>query len=192
MQEIIVATNNKHKLDEIREILKDTYVVKSLKDIGLNIEVEEDGRTFYENALKKAQAVAQLTGRAALADDSGLVVSALGGAPGVYSARFAGESSTDAQNNQKLLKCLKGVNERSAYFMCAIVLYFPNGSEIAAEGRAYGCILHQERGASGFGYDPLFLSNDLNKTFAEATPAEKNLVSHRSRALADLKTKLNF
>lgn len=190
MREIVAATNNAHKLREIRGILKEIFIVKSLKDCGIDIEIEENGQTFYDNALIKAKTIAELTNMPALADDSGLMVDALGGLPGVHSARYAGEPSNDKKNNAKLLAALKNSENRAAKFVSTIVLYFPDGKIISAEGYAEGVILHEERGAGGFGYDPLFLSKDLNKTFAEISQSEKNSVSHRSRALKNLTEKL--
>lgn len=180
---IVAATGNGHKLKEIREILKDFDIV-SAKDAGFIGDVEETGVTFLENAFLKARAVVEKTGRAAIADDSGLEVDALNGAPGIYSARYSGGGS--AENRKLLLKNMQGVTNRSAHFTCAVVLVFPDGGEYSYEGRTYGKINEEERGENGFGYDSLFLSDDLHKTFAEATDEEKNTVSHRGRALRGL------
>ena len=180
---VVAATGNVHKLKEIREIFSDWHIL-SEREAGFSGEVEETGTTFVENALIKARAVCKATGLPALADDSGLCVDALGGAPGVKSARYSGGG--DAENRALLLKNMAGVKDRGAHFACAVALVFPDGRELTAEGVSYGEILHEERGTGGFGYDSLFYSADLKKSFAEATEAEKNAVSHRGRALAAL------
>lgn len=184
---IVAATGNAHKVKEFREILED-YEIISEKDVGFEGDVEETGRSFAENALIKARAVSKSTRLPALADDSGLCVEALGGAPGVYSARYSGGG--DAENRALLLKNLEGVENRRAYFCSAVALVFPDGREICAEGKAYGNILHEERGNGGFGYDSLFMSDELGMTYAEATEQQKNSVSHRSRAMRELIKKL--
>lgn len=186
MLEIVVATNNSNKLKEFRQILGHDYDVKSLKDLSINIDVEEDEDTFYGNALKKAKEVSAVTGKIALADDSGLMVDALGGAPGVYSARYSGENATDASNRAKLLKEMQGVENRTARFYASLVLYFPDGKIIQADGSTEGEILFEEVGENGFGYDSLFFSNDLGLSFGEATNEQKNAISHRGRALEKL------
>ena len=149
------------------------------------MEIEEDGDTFYENALKKAREVSRLSGSPALADDSGLIVEHLGG-PGVYSARFAGYPCDHEKNNDLLLRKLKGIENRKARFVCCVVVYYPNGKIVKAKGETLGEITLERRGSGGFGYDPIFYSYDLKKTFGEATPQEKNSVSHRKRALEQL------
>ena len=180
---IAIATNNPNKLREIRAILGGFFdEALSLSDLGIDIDIEETGATLTENALIKARTIRDLTGLPALADDSGLMVDALGGAPGVYSARYAGEEHDDKKNNALLLKNLEG-KPRDAKFCSVIALCYPDGRELTAEGSAPGVILEEERGTGGFGYDPLFFSPELGKTFAEATPEQKNSVSHRSRAL---------
>ena len=180
---IAIATNNPNKLREIRAILGGFFdEALSLSDLGIDIDIEETGTTLTENALIKARTIRDLTGLPALADDSGLMVDALGGAPGVYSARYAGEEHDDKKNNALLLKNLEG-KPRDAKFCSVIALCYPDGRELTAEGSAPGVILEEERGTGGFGYDPLFFSPELGKTFAEATPEQKNSVSHRSRAL---------
>ncbi len=186
MLEIVVATNNSNKLKEFRQILGHDYDVKSLKDLSINIDVEEDEDTFFGNALKKAKEVSAVTGKIALADDSGLMVDALGGAPGVYSARYSGENATDASNRAKLLKEMQGVENRTARFYASLVLYFPDGKIIQADGSTEGEILFEEVGENGFGYDSLFFSNDLGLSFGEATNEQKNAISHRGRALEKL------
>ena len=181
---LAIATNNRHKLQEIRAILGDSFEeLLSLKDLGIDVDVEETGTTLEENALIKARAILALSGIATLADDTGLMVDALNGAPGVYSARYAGEEHNDAKNRSLLLKNLNGVKDRSAHFATVIALCYPDGKTLTASGRVNGEILLSERGTEGFGYDSLFFSTELGKTFAEATQAEKNSVSHRGRAL---------
>lgn len=181
---LAIATNNQHKLQEIRAILGDSFEeLLSLKDLGIDVDVEETGKTLEENALIKARAILSLSGIATLADDTGLMVDALNGAPGVYSARYAGEEHDDAKNRALLLKNLDGVKDRSAHFATVIALCYPDGKTLTASGRVNGEILLSERGTEGFGYDSLFFSTELGKTFAEATQAEKNSVSHRGRAL---------
>ncbi len=181
---LAIATNNQHKLQEIRAILGDSFEeLLSLKDLGIDVDVEETGTTLEENALIKARAILALSGIATLADDTGLMVDALNGAPGVYSARYAGEEHNDAKNRSLLLKNLNGVKDRSAHFATVIALCYPDGKTLTASGRVNGEILLSERGTEGFGYDSLFFSTELGKTFAEATQAEKNSVSHRGRAL---------
>lgn len=186
MDKIVLATGNKGKLAEFRAMLKN-YEVLSPKDLGLEFDVEETGETFFDNALIKAKALYELCGIPAMADDSGLCVDALGGAPGVYSARYSG--GTDADNNNKLLGELKGKADRSAHFTSCIV-YYDGANVISATGHTYGHITDAATGYNGFGYDPLFYSDDLGKTFGVAEEAEKNRVSHRARALAELVKKL--
>lgn len=181
---LAIATNNQHKLQEIRAILGDSFEeLLSLKDLGIDVDVEETGTTLEKNALIKARTILALSGIATLADDTGLMVDALNGAPGVYSARYAGEEHNDAKNRALLLKNLDGVKDRSAHFATVIALCYPDGKTLTASGRVNGEILLSERGTEGFGYDSLFFSTELGKTFAEATQAEKNSVSHRGRAL---------
>ena len=180
---IAIATNNRKKLKEIRAVLGGFFEeMYSLDDLGISVEIEETGSTLTENALIKARTILRMTGLASLADDSGLMCDALDGAPGVYSARYAGDMHDDAANNALLLKNLAG-KDRSAHFSSVIALALPDGREFTAEGRVDGIILDEERGEGGFGYDPLFFSPELGKTFAEASPEEKNSVSHRGRAL---------
>ena len=188
---LVVASGNAAKLREIAEILTD-YNVISMKEAGFTGEPEETGETFLENALIKAQAVAAALNLPALADDSGLCVDALGGAPGVYSARYAGMHGDDEANNDKLLENLASVPEsqRGAKFCSAVALCYPNGTYVSGYGETYGYILFERQGTGGFGYDPLFYNVDLNKSFGVASAEEKNTVSHRYRALMDLKGKL--
>lgn len=186
MKKLVFASGNAGKLAEVRAVLAD-YNIVSPKELGIDIEVEETGASFYENALIKARALYQACGVPTLADDSGLCVNALGGAPGVYSARYSGGG--DDANIQKLLDELKDEKDRSAYFVCAMV-YYDGKNIISAEGKTFGSIAQEPNGDGGFGYDPIFVSDDLGKTFSAATAQEKNRVSHRARALAELCRKL--
>ena len=189
---LAIATNNAHKLSEIRAILGDSFEqLLSLKDLGIDVDVEETGTTLEENALLKARTICKLCKLPTLADDTGLMVDALDGAPGVYSARYAGEAHNDANNRALLLKNLEGKTSRRAHFSTVIAICYPNVDFITANGRVEGSILHEERGSEGFGYDSLFYSDELGKTFAQATPEEKNSVSHRGRALHAMLEKLN-
>lgn len=191
MKEIVAATNNPDKLREIREILGTKFSILSLKDEGVSVEIVENGLSFYDNALIKAKTVTELTGKPSLADDSGLIVPALGGAPGIYSARYGGEDCDSLLNRAKLLKEMKDIENRDASFYSSIVLFFPDSTVVSAEGEAKGMILKEEQGTKGFGYDSLFFSFALKKSFAEATPEEKNSVSHRGVALKNLLNKLS-
>ena len=179
---LVVASGNKNKLREIAEIFPD-FEVCSQKQMGFDEEVEETGLTFAENALIKARAACAVLGEMVLADDSGLCVDALNGAPGVFSARYCGHHGSDEENRAVLLKNMQGVENRKAHFTSAIALVFPDGRELVAEGHTYGEILQEETGDGGFGYDCLFFSDDLKKSFGVATAEEKNGVSHRFRAL---------
>ena len=184
---VALATNNAHKVREISEMLAERFSgFKTMKELGVEVDVVEDADTFFGNALKKAKEISVITGLPALADDSGLVVEALNGAPGVRSARYAGESQDDNGNIELLLKNMDGEKNRKAYFVTVLVIYYPNGEVFTAEGRAYGEILREMRGTAGFGYDPVFYSEDIKKTFSEASAEEKNAVSHRGRALRKL------
>ncbi len=188
--EIILATNNKGKVREMKEIMEGTGIeVYSLKDKGVEIEVEEDGTTFEENALKKAKEVAEVTGMIAVSDDSGLEVYALNMRPGIYSARYAGENATSRERNIKLLNEMKNVpeGERGARFVSAVAIVFPNGKSEIFRGEVEGEILREERGEGGFGYDPLFFYKPFNKTLAEVSLEEKDKVSHRGKAFRKLK-----
>ena len=185
---LVVASGNAHKLREIAQIFEE-YEVVSQKQMGFIEEVEETGSTFIENALIKARAAAKALNESVLADDSGLCVDALGGAPGIYSARYCGRHGSDEENRATLLKNMQGIENRAAHFTSAIAVVSPSGEEWVAEGKTYGRILLEEQGDGGFGYDSLFFSEDLQKSFGEATAEEKNAVSHRFRALqAMLKT----
>ncbi len=181
---LVLASGNFGKLKEMRMLLGDKFDVVSMKELGLDPDIDENGTTFEENALIKARLLSQLTGCAAIADDSGLEVDALGGRPGVYSARYSGVHGDDEANNQLLLKELENVAEpRTARYACAMALVRPGHKDLVARGECEGYILREYRGTGGFGYDPLFLSADFDKTFAEATLEEKNAVSHRARAI---------
>lgn len=186
---LVVASGNAHKLREIAEIFTE-YDVLSQRQMGFTDDVEEIGNTFAENALIKARAACAALGVTALADDSGLCVDALRGEPGIYSARYSGSHGDDKANRKQLLENLGGETDRRAHFTCAVAMVFPDGRELVAEGKTYGCILKDEVGSGGFGYDPLFFSDDLRKSFGMATSEEKNTVSHRFRALQALRTRL--
>lgn len=190
MKKLVVASGNKGKIKEIKAILDDVYDVVSMKDEGCFLDVEESGATFLENALIKARAVSNYLNKDVIADDSGLMVESLNGAPGVYSARYAGIHGNDALNRETLLKNLQGVSNRRAKFVSAVVLYRTDGSYLVGTGETHGVIADKERGDNGFGYDSLFLSDDLGITFGEADDEQKNAVSHRFRALKNLLEKL--
>ncbi len=186
---LIIASNNKHKIYEIKRMLGERFEeILSLSEAGIDHETVEDGETFLDNAFKKAREIAEISGCASLADDSGICVNALGGAPGVYSARFSG--GTDLDNNRLLVEKLQGVSDRSAHYTCAMALVYPDGREISAEGYLYGEIIDTPRGERGFGYDPHFIPTAEVRTVAEMTDDEKNAISHRGRALNDLLRKL--
>lgn len=190
---IAVASKNAHKVKELSAMLAiDGFEFVSLRELGFEGEIEENGSTFEENALIKAEFVCKQYGLPALADDSGLCVEHLNGAPGIYSARYAStdtHNADDSENIQKLLENLKNVpqNERAAYFMCVIAVVLPDGTQKTFAGKSEGYITTTLNGKGGFGYDPVFFSKDLNKTFGEATEEEKNAVSHRRRAVDQLK-----
>ena len=192
--ELLIATGNKNKVRELQEMLDaDKWQVKSLKDYPQVVIPEEDAPDFLGNAFIKAEAAAKQTGLLTLADDSGLVVDALNGAPGVLSARYAGEGHDDDANNQKLLKELGNLplEKRTARFVSCIALVTPEGKKYSAEGVCEGKIGFEEKGDEGFGYDPLFIVEGLDKTMSELTLEEKNSVSHRGRALKEILIKLN-
>ncbi len=193
-QQVVLASNNAHKVDEIKSILAPLgYDVLSMKDIGLgDMDIEETGTTFSENALIKARAVAEKVDAWVLADDSGLEVDYLNGAPGVYSARYAGEPKCDARNNLKLLSALKDLprEERKARFVTVLTLLTKEGDVIETRGEVLGTIGTKPMGENGFGYDPLFFCDEVGKTFAQLSASEKNALSHRARALNLLKERL--
>jgi len=183
---LVIATSNLGKTAEIRDMLEDFPVnVKNLADFGPLPPVEEDGDTFDDNAYKKASAVSKILGLPALADDSGLVVDALGGAPGVYSARYAGENATDEQRYTKLLAEMKGETNRKAAFECVLSIAVPSGPALTYEASCEGLIAEAPAGEGGFGYDPVFYYPPLKKTFGQLTRAEKSRVSHRGKALQE-------
>lgn len=183
--DIVIASANKHKIEEFQKIFADIFQnIVSMTDAGFSGDVEETGETLFENALIKAKTVSEALGVPVLSDDTGLIAVALKNEPGVRSARYAGDHD-DAKNRKKLIEKLENL-DKTAYFSCILVLYYPDGHYITAEGKTYGTIVSEERGNGGFGYDSIFLSKDLGKTFAEATPEEKNGVSHRGRAAKNL------
>ena len=194
MEKIILASNNAHKIKEFKEIFNN-YEIVPMKEIGFNEEIVEDGTTFEENSKIKTEAISNFLKKNGLnhmvmADDSGLCVDALNGEPGVYSARYGG-SPSDQDHRDLLLKNLEGKPNRNAKFVCVITLQKPNGETIIGRGEVNGTILTEEIGDKSFGYDCVFHSTEINKCFGLATPAEKNSVSHRGRAIADLLNKLN-
>ncbi|EDS78053.1 non-canonical purine NTP pyrophosphatase, RdgB/HAM1 family [Clostridium botulinum C str. Eklund] len=196
MKKLIVASNNQHKIEEIKEMLKEFNLdVISLKEARINIDVEENGVTFAENAHIKASEIFKIVKDSmVLADDSGLMVEALNGEPGVYSARYAGEHGNDKKNNEKLLSKLKGIKfeDRKAKFICAMELIVDENTFIKVEGEVKGYILEAQRGKNGFGYDPLFYVPKFDKTTAEMISKEKNSISHRGKALKNLKKVLTY
>lgn len=190
---IVFATGNAGKMKEIREILSDLELeVVSMKEIGVDIPIEEDGTTFEENALIKARAVARQCGEIVLADDSGLEVDYLNGEPGIYSARYMGEETPYSIKNANIIGCLEGIpdEKRTARFVCAIAAVFPDGQEMVTSGEIEGRIGYEEKGKNGFGYDPIFYVPEFGRTTAELSDEEKNSISHRGRALRRMKEKL--
>ncbi|MCM3458289.1 XTP/dITP diphosphatase [Bacillus atrophaeus] len=189
MKEAIIATHNPGKVKEFKDILAPKgYDVKSLADIGFLEEIEETGHTFEENAVLKAEAVAKAVNKMVIADDSGLSVDNLGGSPGVYSARYAGEQKDDTANINKVLQELKGIEkeQRTARFRCALAVSIPGKETKTVEGHVEGYIAEEPKGENGFGYDPIFIVKDKDKTMAELTSDEKNKISHRANALKKL------
>lgn len=185
---IVLASMNRKKIEELRTLLCEDIPgleILSLDEAGIEGDIEENGTTFRENALTKARAAAAV-GLIGVGDDSGLAVNALDGAPGIFSARYAGGHGDDRANNEKLLRELKGKADRSASFVCAMAAVFPDGREITVEGRVDGVILEEYRGKNGFGYDPLFYYPPFGKTTAEMEPEEKNSISHRGKAVRQL------
>ena len=192
---IVAASRNRHKIEEIEAITKKFGMrIISRDEAGIPpVEIEEDGQTFEENSFKKASEIMKLCGQITLADDSGLMVDYLNGAPGVYSARFAGEDGNDAKNNEKLLKLMEGVpaDNRTAKFVSVITMVYPDGTVLTARGECPGTILTAPAGDGGFGYDPLFVPEGYEKTFAQLTADEKNAISHRAVALVELERLLS-
>lgn len=188
---MVIATRNSGKTEEINDLLQGFPIrIRNLNDFGPIPEVEEDGKTFEENAYKKASITARILGLPALADDSGLVVAALGGAPGIHSARYGGEAATDADRCTRLLAEMKGQSDRRAAFECVISIAVPTGPALTYEARCDGLLAEIPVGSNGFGYDPIFYFPPLNKTFAELTRDEKSRVSHRGKALSELRLEM--
>ena len=191
---LIIASNNKHKIYEIKKILGAKFEkILSMREAGIEHETVEDGSTFMENAVKKAREMAEISGCAALADDSGICAHALGDEPGIYSARYSGMNGghgDDLANNALLLKNLMDKSDKSAHYTCAMALAYPDGELVTAEGYMYGTITPNARGERGFGYDPIFIPDGEERTVAEMSDDEKNAISHRAKALAELLAKL--
>ncbi len=188
---LVIASNNKHKIYEIKKILGGKFdEILSLSEAGIEHETVEDSDTFMGNAIKKAREIAELSGCTALADDSGICCDALGGAPGVYSARFSGEHGNDEDNNDLLIASLRDKPDKNAHYTCAIAMCYPDGRLVTAEGYMYGDIIPIRRGNRGFGYDPLFVPKGETRTVAEMSDEEKNAISHRANALNELLSKL--
>lgn len=192
MKSIILASNNKDKVKEVKEILKG-YDIISMKEAGIDVDIEENGTTFEENALIKARAIMNLTGQITMADDSGLEIDYLNKAPGVYSARFMGHDTSYDIKNKALIQKLEGVkgSDRSGRFVCAIAVCFPDGREIVKRGTMEGLIAEEIKGDNGFGYDPIVYLPEYGKTSGELAPEEKNKISHRGKALALIKEELD-
>ncbi len=194
MERLIFATGNEGKMREIRDILADTYPeILSMKEAGIRTDIMEDGKTYEENAMIKARAVAEAApGELVLADDSGLEIDYLGKEPGIYSARYLGEDTSYRVKNADLIRRLEGVpdEQRTARFVCAIAAVLPDGRELAVRAAIEGRIGYEEKGNNGFGYDPIFYVSEFGKTTAELTEEEKNLVSHRGKALRRMKEEL--
>ena len=192
MKSIILASNNKDKVKEVKEILKG-YDIISMKEAGIDVDIEENGTTFEENALIKARAIMKLTGQITMADDSGLEIDYLNKAPGVYSARFMGHDTSYDIKNKALIQQLEGVkgSDRSGRFVCAIAVCFPDGREIVKRGTMEGLIAEEIKGDNGFGYDPIVYLPEYGRTSGELAPEEKNKISHRGKALALIKEELD-
>ena len=192
MKSIILASNNKDKVKEVKEILKG-YDIISMKEAGIDVDIEENGTTFEENALIKARAIMKLTGQITMADDSGLEIDYLNKAPGVYSARFMGHDTSYDIKNKALIQKLEGVKgrDRSGRFVCAIAVCFPDGREIVKRGTMEGLIAEEIKGDNGFGYDPIVYLPEYGRTSGELAPEEKNKISHRGKALALIKEELD-
>ena len=192
MKSIILASNNKDKVKEVKEILKG-YDIISMKEAGIDVDIEENGTTFEENALIKARAIMKLTGQITMADDSGLEIDYLNKAPGVYSARFMGHDTSYDIKNKALIQKLEGVkgSDRSGRFVCAIAVCFPDGREIVKRGTMEGLIAEEIKGDNGFGYNPIVYLPEYGRTSGELAPEEKNKISHRGKALALIKEELD-
>ena len=188
LEDIIIATRNEGKISEFTELFKDYFSnIYSLLDFEELPDIVEDGSTFEENALKKAKVISDHFSKTVISDDSGLVVECLGGEPGIYSARYAGNGSTDDENVDKLLEKVKDFEDRKAKFVCVLALYYPGGEKVTFYGSCEGLIIDEKRGSSGFGYDPVFYLPEYGKTMAEIGPEIKNRISHRSEAADKLK-----
>ncbi|HHV72209.1 MAG TPA: XTP/dITP diphosphatase [Clostridia bacterium] len=190
MAKILLATGNEGKIKEFKKLLEDLPIqLVSLKELDRPPKILEDGKTFLDNAKKKALELAKFSNLLTLADDSGLEVDYLEGAPGVYSARFAGENASDSDNNKKLLQLLAGLplEKRQARFICCLVIAYPDGNYYVAEGKCEGLIAFEPKGQNGFGYDPIFYLPQLAMTMAELSPEEKNSLSHRAEAMRKMK-----
>ena len=193
IKEILLATNNQGKVKEMKSILADLGInVFSLKDKGIDIDVEEDGKTFEENAIKKAKEIATVSGMITVSDDSGLEVYALDLRPGIYSARYAGEGATSDMLCDKILSEMENVDDenRGARFVSVVAIVYPDGKTLTLRGKCEGRIIHEKRGDGGFGYDPVFYIEDKGQTFSEMPMEEKNKISHRAKALVALLNKL--
>lgn len=192
MEKIIFATTNKGKLKEIRAVLGDMFEIISLEEANIDIKIDENGKTFEENALIKAKTIMNATGKIVLADDSGLEVDYMNKEPGIYSARFMGENTSYDVKNNEILKRLKGVAEekRTARFVCVIACVFPDGRELTSRATIEGIIGYEIKGENGFGYDPIFYVPEYEKTTAELSMEEKNKISHRGKALKIMREKL--
>ena len=192
MKSIILASNNKDKVKEVKEILKG-YDIISMKEAGIDVDIEANGTTFEENALIKARAIMKLTGQITMADDSGLEIDYLNKAPGVYSARFMGHDTSYDIKNKALIQKLEGVkgSDRSGRFVCAIAVCFPDGREIVKRGTMEWLIAEEIKGDNGFGYDPIVYLPEYGRTSGELAPEEKNKISHRGKALALIKEELD-
>lgn len=189
---LVLATKNNGKISEFQDFFKESGVdIKTLDDFGPIPPVIEDGDTFEDNAVKKAQFTARVLGLPAIADDSGLTVKALQGAPGVFSSRYAGENADDEANNRKLLAEMEGIEDRTAAFVCVLAIAVPRGPALIYEGTCEGLIAETPKGDQGFGYDPLFYYPPLQKTFAQLTGKEKNSISHRGKAIEELHGELD-
>ncbi|MDO4476122.1 MAG: XTP/dITP diphosphatase [Lachnospiraceae bacterium] len=192
MQRLVFATGNKDKVRELKEILDGSFEVVSMKELGISPDIDENGETFEENALIKARTLCQLTGQLAVADDSGLVIDALNGEPGVHSARFMGEDTSYTIKNTKLIEMMEGYQgeERSARFVCVIACVFPDGREWTCRGEMEGQIGYEIQGENGFGYDPIFFLPEYGCTSAQLSREGKNEISHRGKAMRMMRDRL--
>ena len=187
----VLATANPGKIKEMREVLSGLGIEAiSRKELGIDIEIEETGTTFFENALLKAKTICEKSGLPAIADDSGLAVDALDGSPGVYSSTYGGESMDDAGRCEYLLKNMENMEQRSAKFVCTIVCAYPDGKVISAQGECHGALARSPRGSNGFGYDPIFIADGKDRTMAELPLQEKNAISHRGKAIREFASQI--